>query len=116
MQAIEHPLDKYIFHAKHQLSQLPEDNTQPYDTSQLQLMCLEKFANFQGYSIEDGLFVTDNKAASILTLDNMRSLYNNTMAIMGDELKGHAFVRKVYLSGRSFRKPVQVQQHWVAFL
>jgi hypothetical protein len=116
MQAIEHPLDKYIFRAKQQLSQLPADNKQAFDTAQLQLMCLEKFANFQGYRIEDGLFVTENKAASVLTLDNMRSLYNNTMAILGDELKGHAFVRKVYLSGRSFRKPVKLQQHWVAFL
>jgi hypothetical protein len=116
MHAIEHPLDKYILHAKHQLSKLPEGNKQAYDTAQLQLMCLEKFANYQGYRIEGGLFVTDNPAASVMTLDNMRSLYNNTMSTMGEQLEGHAFVRTVYIAGRSFRKPVKVQQHWVTFL
>ncbi|MCY1459042.1 hypothetical protein D9M71_764810 [compost metagenome] len=95
---------------------LPADNTQAYDTSQLQMMCLEKFANFQGYRVENGLFVIDNPAAGVMTLDNMRSLYNNTMNVMGHALKGHAFVKKVYLAGRSLRKPVSVQQHWVTFL
>lgn len=116
MQYNEHPLDKYIRTTQAQLMSLPADNTQAYDTSQLQLMCLEKFANFQGYRIENGLFVINNAAAGVMTLDNMRSLYNNTMGAMGESLKGQAFIKKVYLAGRSLRKPVTVHQHWVAFL
>lgn len=112
----EHPLDKYILNTRAQLMALPAGNTQAYDTSQLQLMCLEKFANFQGYQIVGGLFVIDNAAAQVLTLDNMRSLYNNTMSTMGESLKGQAFIKKVYLAGRSLRKPVTIQQHWVTFL
>jgi hypothetical protein len=116
MKQNEHPLDKYILSTQAQLMALPAGNTQAYDTSQLQLMCLEKFANFQGYRIEGGLFVIDNPSARILTLDNMRSLYNNTMRYMGESLKGQAFIKKVYLAGRSLRKPVIVTQHWVSFL
>ena len=116
MQRNEHQLDKYIRFTQAQLMALPADNVQPYDTSQLQLMCLEKFANFQGYQLVDGLFVTDNPAARVLTLDNMRSLYNNTMSTMDEALKGQAFIKKVYLAGRNMRKPVTITQHWVTFL
>lgn len=112
----EHPLDKYIRNTQAQLMSLPADNKQAYDTSQLQLMCLEKFANSQGYRIEGGLFITDNPAARVLTLDNMRGFYNNTMATMGEVLKGQPLIKTVYLAGRNMRKPVTIQQHWVTFL
>jgi hypothetical protein len=116
MRRIEHHLDKYIFTIMENLKAIPEDNTQVYDTSQLQMMCLEKFANFQGYQIQQGLFVIDNPASRVMTLDNMVALYNNTMAAMGESLKGQGFIKKVWLAGRNLRRNVTVRQHKVALL
>lgn len=112
----EHPLDKYIAACKAQLMRLPAENMQVFDTTLLQLMCLEKFANSQGYRIESGLFVTDNAAYRVMTLNNMVALYNNTMTAMGEVLKHHSFIEKVYLSGRNLRHPVVTMQHKVKFL
>lgn len=115
MRHVEHQLDKYIFTIMEQLKALPED-APVMDTSQLQMMCLEKFANFQGYQIQQGLFVIDNPASRTITLDNMVSLYNNTMEVMGESIKGLGFIKKVHLAGRNLRRSVTVRQHRVTLL
>jgi len=114
MQHIEHPLDKYILTTKAQLTALTGE--QEIDTSLLQLQCLEKFANLQGYRLERGLFVNDNPACKVTTLNNMVALYNNTMKSMGEHLKHHGFIEKVYLSGRNLRSNTVVMHHRVKFL
>jgi hypothetical protein len=112
----EHILDKYIMATKTALDSIPDDSTEVIDTSFVQMMCLEKFANYMGYFITQGLFVQNNEASRVMTLDNMVALYNNTMKEMDDLLKGHGFVETVYLAGRSLRKPVKIQHHKIKFL
>lgn len=116
MQFPEHPLDKYIATFKADLDALPADHLEVEDTEMLQRMCLEKFANSQGYVLADGLFQSDNPAYQTTTLNNMVALYNNTMQVVGEQIEGNLFVETVYLSGRNFRNRVVVQQHKVKFL
>lgn len=116
MQHVEHILDKYIQVTKHCLTALPDDHPHVEDTTLLQLQCLEKFANFQGYRIDNGLFISDNPAYRVITLNNIVALYNNTMKAMGDQLKDLGFIERVYLSGRNLRNRVVVMQHKVKFL
>lgn len=115
---MKHPLDKYIGYTRSQLEALPQGNTQAYDTSQLQLMCLEKFANHHGYRIINGLFITDDPSAIVMTLDRMVQWYNDVVPRITDGGKpgNYNFVETVYLRGRNLRRPVKVQQHWVKFL
>lgn len=116
MQYQEHIHDKYIFTTKARLDALPDDNRETFDTGQLQLQCLEKFANLQGYRIIDGLITIDNPASKVISLNNMVALYNNTMRSIGERLKGQGFIETVYLSGRSLRKSIVVMKHKVKFL
>lgn len=115
---MKHPLNKYIGYTRSQLESLPQGNTQAYDTSQLQLMCLEKFANHQGYHLVDGLFVTDQPSARVMTLDRMVQWYNDVVPHIADGRSPGSthFIETVYLRGRNLRRPVKVQQHWVKFL
>lgn len=112
----EHILDKYILATKTALDAIPDESLEVVDTSFVQLMSLEKFANYQGYFIAKGLFVRDSESSPVMTLDKMVALYNNTMKEIGDVLRGHGFVETIYLAGRSLRKPVKVQHHKIKFL
>lgn len=116
MQRAEHPLDKYILATKASLTAIPDDDHQVIDTSFVQMMCLEKFANYQGYTVQNGLFVIDNPANRVMSLDGMVSLYNKVIAAISDHVKEHLFIERVYLAGRNLRKPVTVQKHQIKFL
>lgn len=116
MQPIEHPLDKYILGTKQQLNAIPDSSTEVFDTSLVQVMCLEKFANYQGYRIEQGLFVQDDPACRVMNLDAMVRLYNITMPNLAGHPARHSFIEKVYLAGRNLRKGVRIQQHRIKFL
>lgn len=113
---MNHILDKYIRVTRAQLEALPEGNTQVYDTSQLQLMCLEKFANSKGFRLIDGLFTTSNPSARVMRLDRMVEWYNGSICHMSDSQRKDQYIETVYLRGRSLRRAVKVQQHWVKFL
>ena len=112
---MQHILDKYIRVFRAQLEALPEGNTQAYDTSQLQLMCLERFANSKGYRLINGLFTHPDPSARVMRLDRMVQWYNDSIIHMAD-INRKGLIRTVYLRGRNLRRPVKVQQHWVKFV
>jgi hypothetical protein len=117
MHHIEHQLDKYIAIAREQLNALPE-NSLPVDTTNLQLMCLEKFANIVGYEVRDGLFVCNNPATPVITLTNIVAMYNRTLRNIPIDLPklNGLMLERVYLSGRSLRKGFKVMKHQVQFI
>lgn len=114
---MSHILDKYIRFTRAQLEALPEGNTQAYDTIQLQLMCLEKFANSIGYRLFAGQFICGQAAQRVMRLDSMVKLYNSEIPAKAwaNRLDGQ-YVERVWLAGKNLRRPVRVQQHWVKFL
>lgn len=116
MTQVEHPLDKLILAQKKLLEELPEDNCVEVDTTLLQISCLVKFANSQGYTVEDGLIRTQNPAQQIIALPTLVALYNETMRRCGDKLAGTGLIETVYLSGRSFRRNVRAMCKRVKFL
>lgn len=111
-----HILDKYIRFARAQLEALPPDNTQAYDTTPLQLMCLEKFANSIGYRLFAGQFVCSRTDRRVMRLDSMVEMYNNTVRHLSEARRGGQYIERVWLAGKNLRRPVRVQQHWVKFL
>ena len=116
MTQVEHPQDKFILTQKKFLEELPEDNLIEFDTTQLQIACLEKFANSQGYTFKEGLIRTQNPAQQVISLPTLVALYNETMKRVGYKLHGTGLIETVYLSGRSFRRNVRVMCKRVKFL
>lgn len=91
------------------------------DTTELQLICLEKYLNAVGIFRSDGLYYDAVNKFEVVSLNRAVHIYNSNIkgfvdGVLNRGIDVGIFIAKVKIQGKSLKRGFQVQSHRVRFI